>query len=236
MFTDHFTSSPAFSWVKLGKMSKIDEMKDKITQLKAKVQAKIDAIPFLKKLAEKKPEAAAAPKSNVNLSSVYRDGGVFTRLQVILFYLLVIATLASSGMMAKKIWTRVRHSDENEKLKKEYTKGFEDVRHRMEERAEMISVGATTVNAYAGEGKLALVKVDIWIKVSDPEAAAFADKHDLLLHDKATDALNELYNKKMSLLSDEGKEMAKKRIKENLNSVIQHGVVEEVFFHNLVIQ
>lgn len=217
-------------------MSKLDGMKDKITQIRASLTDKLDKIPFLKKVLEKKPEAAAKSSSSISLSGIYRDGGVATRLQVILFYVFLFSALASAGMMTKKIWSKIGSSHENDKLKKEYSHGLEALKHKAEEKAEMLSIGTMTVNAFAGEGRKAMVKIDVWAKVSDPAVAGMADKQDLIWHDRTLSALNEVFEKKVNLLTEEGKEFAKNSIKEALNKEIAHGKVEEIFFHNLVIQ
>lgn len=81
-----------------------------------------------------------AQKSQITLSHIYRDEGVATRLQVILFYVFLLAAIASAGMMTKKVWTKFRASDENEKLKEEYSKGFEELKHKAEEKAEMVAI------------------------------------------------------------------------------------------------
>lgn len=216
-------------------MSKLDGMKDKITQLKAGLAEKLDKLPFLKKVLAKKPESSAGP-SGISLSGIYRDGGVATRLQVILFYVFLFSALASAGLMTKKIWSKLGSSHENEQLKKEYSHGLEELKHKAEEKAEMLSIGSMTVNAYVGEGRQAMVKIDVWAKVSDPAVAGMADKQDLIWHDKTLNALNEIFEKKVNLLQEDGKEFAKKTIKEALNKEIAHGKVEEIFFHNLVIQ
>jgi flagellar basal body-associated protein FliL len=57
-----------------------------------------------------------------------------------------------------------------------------------------------------------------------------------VLRDRTVDALNELYAQKVNLLTDQGKETAKKKIRGFLNEIVPKSAVEEIYFHNLVIQ
>lgn len=216
-------------------MSKLDAIKEKLAGLRGTVLEKADKIAFLKKWREKSAPSPSSPNT-YSLGTIYRQGGTGTRLQVILVFVFAAASLTATGLAAKKMMSRFKSSVEHEKLKKDYAKEFEEFSKRVQSNAAVISVGRLTISAYVGEGKTALMNLDLWARMSDPQAADFAQKNDLILHDKALDALNELEREKVSLLTEHGKELARERLKEKLNRAMPKGKVEEVFFHNLVAQ
>jgi hypothetical protein len=224
-------------------MSKLDAIKNKLAAIREKALEKVDKIAFIKKWLEKKapspspnaPEKKKAPEAH-SLGEIYRQGGTGTRLQVLLVFTFGLAALIATGLAIKKMASRFRSSVEHEKIKKDYAKEFEDFSKRVQTNASVISIGSLTINAYVGEGKSSLMSLDLWARMSDPQAADFAQKNDLILHDKALDALNDLFLEKVNLLSEQGKVTARNRIIEKINRVLPKGKVEEVFFHNLVAQ
>jgi flagellar basal body-associated protein FliL len=106
----------------------------------------------------------------------------------------------------------------------------------MEENASTLSLGQFVISAYVGEEKQASMGIDIWVRVSQVEAANYVQSHEIVLRDKTMDALNELYMQKVNLLTEQGKEFGKKKIRDFLNRTIPEGKVEEVFFHNIIVQ
>lgn len=225
-------------------MSKLEAIKTKLASVREKAVEKVDKIAFFKKWLKKKTpspttnthEKVKSSSETHSLGEIYRQGGTGTRLQVLLVFTFALAALIATGLAMKKMISRFRSSVEHEKIKKDYAKEFEDFSKRVQTNASIISIGSLTINAYVGEGKSKLMSLDLWARMSDPQAADFAQKNDLILHDKALDALNDLYIEKVNLLSDQGKNAARNRIIEKLNRAIPKGKVEEVFFHNLVAQ
>jgi flagellar basal body-associated protein FliL len=124
----------------------------------------------------------------------------------------------------------------HEKVVAEVSHGISDIQHRMEENAKILSLGRFTVNAFVHDKQKSAMSVDIWIRVSGVDAANFAQSHEAVLHDKITDAMNELYVEQVNLLSELGKERAKKKIAALLTTGLPKGSVEEVFFYNMVVQ
>lgn len=214
-------------------MSRLDAIKEKLASVRTKVLEKTDKIAFLKKWKEKTPEKAASPHS---LGEIYRHGGTGTRFQVLLVFVFLSAALAATGFAVRKMLSRFRSSVEHEKLKKDYAREFEEFSRRVQTKAGVISIGRLTINAYFGQGKSGLMSLDLWARMSDPQAADFAQKNDLILHDKAIEALNELEREKVSLLTEDGKTTARALLLEKLNRAIPKGKVEEVYFHNLIAQ
>lgn len=214
-------------------MSKLDSLKEKLSSLRENLREKADKIAFIKKWREKSAASAAAPA--YSLREIYRHGGTGTRLQVILVFLFGFAALTSTGLAINKVMARFKSSVEHEKLKKDYAKEFEEFSKRVQSNAAVISIGRVTVNAYS-EDRPRFMSVDLWARMSDPIAAEFAQKNDLIFHDKAIEALDEIRKEKISILNEDGKVLARKRIREKLNRAMPKGSVEEVFFHNLVAQ
>lgn len=221
-------------------MAKLDALKEKIAGLKQKLAEKVDKIPFLKKLLTPAPAAVSTPdapaRPSSSLGSIYQKGGVFTRLQVLFFFVLVLAALGASAYVGVRIFKRISHSPAHEQLAADYSHGIGEVKRRMEENASVLSLGKFTVSAFASETRKTIMSIDIWIRVDSVEAANFAQSHEIILHDKAMEALEEIYMQKVNLLTEQGKIAGRERIKELLNRSFPKGHVEEVFFYNIVIQ
>lgn len=221
-------------------MSKLAGIKEKISKIQASLNEKLDKIAFIKKWREKPAGAAAGPgqktQADYSLGTIYRDGSVGTRLQVILVVLFFIGAALSTGYVAKKMLARFKTTSEQEQLKKDYAHGFEDLKDRVQANASIISIGELTSIAYVGGDQETMVRLDVWARVSNADAAAFADKNNPILYDKVVEALTELRKQKVNVLSIEGKKTARLKIKEHLNKVMKNGKVEEIFFHNLLSQ
>jgi flagellar basal body-associated protein FliL len=217
-------------------MAKLDALKEKISQTKTNVSEKIDKIALFKRWKEERAQKKAKAPTDLSLQAIYRRGGTGTRLQVALFYLLAAATVASTGLAGKKIFARLGASRENEKLKAEYSHGLEEMASRVVEKANLVSMGKFTANAYRPGQKGELMAADIWLRMSDPEAAAFAEKNEDIIYDGIVSGLSLGYEGKADPLTPEGAGTLKRLIMEKLNEKIREGKVEEVFFQNLVVQ
>ncbi|MGZ3695232.1 MAG: flagellar basal body-associated FliL family protein [Bdellovibrionota bacterium] len=225
-------------------MAKLDALKEKLAALKQKLTEKLEKVPFLKKLLSPGPvestsAAPAAPAATVynktSLGQIYSGGGILTRLQVFFFYLFLVATLVSGAYVGKRVFKRMRET-EQEKVVAEVSTGLGDIKRRMEENASVLSLGKFTVNSFIDENRQTAMSIDIWLKVSSVETANFVQNHEAVLHDKMMDAMSELFIQKVNLLTETGKVAAKKKITDSLNSAIPKGKVEEVFFYNMVSQ
>jgi flagellar basal body-associated protein FliL len=225
-------------------MSKLNALKEKLAPLLAKISEKADKIAFLRKWREKRKAAGAAvdgagsPKDPTSLGSIYREGSTLTRVQVILFFVFLAISIVSAGSLVKKVLLKMKTSSEHEKLKSEYSQELVKVQQKHQEKAEMISLGQFLAKAWVGPQKGdAKLSVDLWIRVSDPKAAAVVNGKTAMFHDKATDALDLLYREKVNLLTDDGKAKARAKLKEMIGQSLPEGtLVEEVFIQNLVVQ
>jgi len=223
-------------------MSKLNAVREKLAGLRAQLAEKADKIAFIKTWREKRAADTASgqtkPTDAHSIASIYRDGSTFTRLQVILFACLALVALASSTSLIIKMASKLRSSTENEHLKKDYSNELAEVKRKSLEKVEMLSLGQFTTNAYMDESKgTKMMSIDLWIRVSDPEAASMVENRAAVFHDKTMDALNELYMNKISLISAQGKEEARQNIRKALTDALPKGhSVEEVFIQNLVFQ
>lgn len=221
-------------------MAKLDALKEKLNTLRAGITEKLDKIAFIKKLRERKNQqpksAESSPGSSYSLGSIYREGGTGTRLQVITVYILAVAAMAATFHVGSKMLRRLKSSEQHEQLRKDYSSGLAEMSQKIVENANLISLGKFTSSAYNGEGKTSMMAVDIWIRVSDPDTADFAQKNEAVMHDRIVDALDVAYREKIAPLTDDGKNAAKSRIMEALNEVLPNGKVEDVLFENLVVQ
>lgn len=223
-------------------MSKLDALKDKLNGVKATLAEKADKIAFIKSWREKAAAsagspAAAKPRNPYSLSSIYKEGSTFTRLQVLMVLVLSLTALASTGILVKKIAGKLKSTSEHEQIKQDYSNELSEMKRKHLEKAEMLALGQFTTNAYAGEGEVKMMTIDLWIRVSDPSTAAVVDGNSTVFHDKAMGALSALYVNKVNLLTEEGKNRAKNEIKAALGEALPAGhSVEEVFIQNLMLQ
>jgi flagellar basal body-associated protein FliL len=221
-------------------MSKLDAVKEKLATLRARLGEKTDKIGFLRTWKEKRAKAAAAgPKAADphSLSAIYRDGSTGTRLQVIAFYLFVLIAVVSAGSLVKKIVVKMRSTAANDEMRKDISQAVTDLTRKKVEEAEMLALGQFTTNIFTGEAAGAkLMNIDLWIRVSDPGTATLVNTRNEVFREKTMDALNDLYVRKVNLLSAEGKTEAREKIRSSLNSALKHGKVEEVFIQNLVVE
>lgn len=221
-------------------MAKLDALKEKLAGLRQKLTEKIDSIPFLKKMLAKPAPAAdttvsPARSGDASLGKIYRGGGTLTRLQVLGFFLFLSGAMLASAFVAKRVFVKLRDSGHGAPAE-EVTHGIGDIKRRMEENASVLSLGKFTVSTFVSEKRETAMGIDIWLRVSGVDAANFVQSHEVVLHDKTMDAMNELYMQHVNLLTEQGKEAAKDKIRDFLNQAIPKGKVEEVYFYNMVVQ
>jgi hypothetical protein len=218
-------------------MAKLDAVKEKLSQVQASVSEKLDKIALFKKWREGRKQRAQAAAADVSLGAIYRQGGVATRLQVITFYVLLLACLATTVLAGRKFFLRLAQSSkENEKLKEEYSHGLEELSQRVVEKANLVSVGKFTANAYSPGKAGGLMAVDVWLRMSEPSAADFAQKNDTVIYDGVVSGFNRAYRDELNPLEAEGAAAIKAMVLEEVNKSLPKGKAEEVFFQNLVVQ
>jgi flagellar basal body-associated protein FliL len=217
-------------------MSKLDALKTKVATVRSQLAEKTDKIPLLKSWKASREEAAKRGPDPLSVGQIYRSGGVGTRLQVILVFVFAGAALYFTYRAGHKIVSGLRSSHANEELKKEISHGLEETQHHAQEEAKVVSLGQFTTNAFGGPSGEGMVNMDVWLRVSDPAAAAYVEQNSARLNDVTMDALNAAYHRRVNFLSEEGKEAVKQEILTALNKTMSRGKVEDVFFHNLVVQ
>lgn len=221
-------------------MPNFNALKEKLDAFQAKLLEKTDKIGFIKKWREKSAQAeanAAKYASPYSLNRIYREGSTGTRLQVLAFYLFIAVAIFSGASLLKKLSGKLRSSAANEQLKEEYSSGLAEVQRKALEKAEMISLGQFTASAYVGPPEeTRMMRLDLWVKVSDPDAAAAINNTNDLFRDKTVDALNNLFASKVNMLQESGKATARAQIKDALNTGLKKGHVEDVFIENLIVQ
>jgi len=220
-------------------MSKIDDIKAKISGLRAQLAEKADKIAPLKAWREKRALAASAgptPANPLSLGSIYRDGGTGTRLQVLAFYLFLAVALVCAGSLLKKMAGKMRSSAAHEQMVSDISHGLSETKRKKEEEAQMLSLGQFTTNVYMGNVEPKIMSIDLYVRVSDPQTAAAVNDRNEVFREKTMDVLNALFSEKVDLMQEEGKAVARERVREALNTVSKPGKVEEVFIHNFIAQ
>lgn len=218
-------------------MSKLQELKEKAKANKEKfaqtLNEKLDKIAFLKKFREPKAQKAPSPHS---LNRIFKEGGAHTRLQVVLLYVFLIASLGSTAVVLVRVTQRMREAGSQRETGSKISTGLEHFTEKVLMEATTLSLGKLTLNALVEGKREAHLSVDIWLRVSDPNTAAYVQNHEEIFVDRCNEAFQELYSAKVDLLTADGKEKAKDSLKAAMNKVLKSGKVEEVFFHNLVMQ
>ncbi|RZA06067.1 MAG: flagellar basal body-associated FliL family protein [Proteobacteria bacterium] len=217
-------------------MSKLDDLKLKVTAVRSQLVEKTDKIPLLKSWKASREEASKRGPNPLALSQIYGKGNLATRLQVLLIFVFAGASLYFTYQAGHRIFKGLRASRANEELKKEVSHGLEEIQHHKVEEAKVVSLGQFSTNTFGGPSGEAMVNMDMWLRVSDPDAAAFVDQNSARLNDLAMGVLNDTYHRRVNFLDEEGKEIVKREVQAALNKAIPKGKVEEVFFHNLVVQ
>jgi len=221
-------------------MSKLDDLKAKVSGVRATLAEKADKIAFLKKWRESHaatPKAGPKPEDPLSLGVIYRDGGTGTRFQVLAFYLFLVVAVVSAGSLVKKMAGKMRSSAEHDKMVNDISHGLTVTKERKEAEAQMLSLGQFTTNVFVhGADEPKLMNIDLWVRVSDPQTAATINDRNEVFREKTMDVLHALYVEHVSPLEEAGKVSAKERILEALNRVTKPGKVEEVFIQNLVVQ
>lgn len=215
-------------------MAKLDALKEKISQTQSAVSEKLDKIALFKKWKESRAQKAA-PSSH-SLKQIYRQGGTRTRLQVLLIYAFALAAVFFTFQAGRKMFARLGKSVENEKLKADYSHGLEELAQRAVEKANLVSVGKFTANAYQPGRSNAVLAADVWLRVNDPAAAEFVQKNETLIYDGIVNGFSQAHRDQINPLTEEGSEATKGRIIEALNQVMGTGKVVEVFFQNMIVQ
>jgi flagellar basal body-associated protein FliL len=81
-----------------------------------------------------------------------------------------------------------------------------------------------------------MMTIDLYVRVSDPQTGTMVNDRNEAFREKTGDALSSLYNEKVELLTEHGKDVAKERIRATLNQITKPGKVDEVFIQNLIVQ
>lgn len=220
-------------------MSKLDDIKAKIAGIRVQIAEKADKIAFLKSWREKRAQTApSAPKpaDPLSLGSIYREGGTSTRLQVLAFYLFLAVALVSAGSLLKKMSGKMRSSVAHEQMVTDISHGLSETRRKKEEEAQLIALGQFTTNVYVGDGETKTMSIDLYVRVSDPQTAAMINDRNEVFREKTMDALNAMFTEKVDLMQEEGKALARERVRAALNTVSKPGKVEEVFIQNFIAQ
>ena len=214
-------------------MSKISELIAKVKAAIAQFLEKLRAHPKLGKFfapKEKKPENPHSP------TVLFREGSLFTRLQLLVVFVLLIAAIGGVYLSAKMIFNRVQKNKSLLAESEQYQNELAEYNQRVKENASIISLGSFTTNNYNEKGEDVRVSLDLWARFSDPETAAYADSISIKVSDRISAALVNVTRQHLSLFTDDGKKALKNEVKRLVDPLLHQGKVMDVYFHNLVAQ
>jgi flagellar basal body-associated protein FliL len=217
-------------------MSKLNELKEKLAQTQAQMAEKADKIPLVQKWKAKRAEAAAKGPDPLALGTMYKSGGVGIRLQVLVVVVLGAAAVYLSFSAAGKVLHRLRPEKAHEDLAHQVSHGLEEVQHHAVEEAKVVALGKFNANTFGGPQGEAIVNMDVWLRVSNPTVAGYVEKNVDKFTDLAMSTINAAYHEKVDVLTDEGKTKLKIQLNDSLSKALPEGKIEEIFFHNLVVQ
>ena len=213
-------------------MGKLDALKTKLREALAKVKAKLDSIAFLQKL---RPSTEVKAKNPNSFFSILASGNFWEKLQAYSVILLLLIGLSSGSFAGIKLFLRLYPAKALKEQDARYSKGFDNLQDHAREAASVVSIGKILINGY-GPQKKGLLSLDLWARCDSPESAAYAQSNDVMMHDKAIDVLNSLSLQHEDFMNETTKEKARIGIRDAMNTIMKHGKVEDVFFHNLLIQ
>jgi flagellar basal body-associated protein FliL len=210
-------------------MAKLDEIKGKILAFLEKLRANPKLAHFFR-------PKEKAPESPNNPTVLFREGSLRTRLQLIVVFILLIGFVGGVWFTGKMIFGRMQKNKSLLAESKTYQKEFEDFNQRIRDNASITSVGSFTTNTWNLKGEGVRVSVDLWIRFSNPDTAAYAEAISVKVSDRIGAALSRMQIGKVSLFSDSGKQNLRDEIKRQVDPLLRQGKVMDVYFHNLVAQ
>lgn len=224
-------------------MAEMQKLKEILEKLKQQIATFREKIPFPKKRVPRDDTPASTTETpsspptqdDTNLAKIYRDGTLLMRIGVFFVIIFGIIFLVSFTYFGKKIYHNWMASSHKTQLQKEYINQFGGLSTKKSEEASIIGLGKVIVGAYKPEGK-GVISLEIWVRCDNPKTALLVQNIDLRLHDKVVDVLDLLASQEVDLISNAGKERAKREIIEAINREMQAGKILEVYFHNLVMQ
>jgi len=215
-------------------MSKLDGIKEKLTNFKETTREKLDKISLL---GWKKKDASAPPSAPnpYSIGEMYRSGSTATRIQIFFVYLFLIAGLTLAFFASKKFLKGLKSTTANEALKSDYSHGFAELNRKALEKATLVSLGKFQAKVNL-DGKDRFIAVDIWIRITAPESAEFIRKNELIINDKVVSAFQDIHAQSIKILSEDGKKMAKGLLKKHIDLILPKGEVQDAYFENLIVQ
>ena len=217
-------------------MGKLKELIEKIKAAIAQVRAKLSAHPLLAKLFKpvKEPEQKAPDSTNPTI--LFKEGGVFTRLQLIVVVALLICAGGGIWISTKLIFDRLQKNKSLQANSTKYQNQLEELNQRVRDNASIISLGQFTTNTWNSRNEKIKVQLDLWARFSDPDTAAYADKISIKVNDRISQALARLDEAKIGLMDDHGKAAFREEVKRQVEPLLRQGKLIDVYFHNLVAQ
>lgn len=217
-------------------MSKLDGIKEKLANFKEAAKGKLDKISLLGWKKKDPADATTATGPNpYSITQMYKSGSTATRIQIFLVYVFFISGLTFAFIASKKFLNNFKSSSENENLQKDYSHGFEELNRKAMEKATLLSMGKFQAKVKI-EGNDRFIGIDIWLKVSSPEAADFVRKNESKVNDKIVSAFQSIYDDSINLLTMDGKKAAKAHLKKQVDTILPKGELVDSFFENLIIQ
>ncbi|NUM88805.1 MAG: hypothetical protein HUU37_06355 [Bdellovibrionales bacterium] len=217
-------------------MQKLLEIKAKIVNTIAPLKEKLTGHPKMKALREKWAARRAAGPNPDNLLTILRHGSWGARLRAVVFLLLLAGAAGGFWWTTNLIVKRFQKSGAHLVDASTYENELAALNERIRSSAAILNIGAITFNTFALDGRPMNGNVDVWARFSDPETAGWANAENVKVLDAAIAGLNDLQPGRMSLFSEQGKELAKVRIRERMQALLPKGKVEEIYFHNLTAQ
>lgn len=216
-------------------MSKLDGIKEKLSNFKETAREKLDKISLLGW--KKKDASAAAPgaPNPYSIGEMYRSGSTATRLQIFFVFIFLVSGIALAIYASKKFLKGFKSTTASETLKKEYTHGFEELNRKALEKATLISLGKFQAKIKL-DGNDRYVAIDLWLRITAPESAEFLRKNELIVNDKVVSAFQDIHTQSVDLLSEDGKKVAKGILKKHIDTILPKGEVQDAFFENLIVQ
>ena len=219
---------------KLMSMSKLSDLKDKLKGIFSRFSSKS------KKTEDEKEETKEEipPSGPIGLlSASYREGSTATRFQIVIILALICS---GSYWMYQSSMLFIKHKSlftENHTKNHGFDRMTEMIKRESQNRRDInrtVSIDKIKFNARRKDGTLGFISISMWVVCDTPKTAMNVEYIYPKLHDALIIHIQEI--KESEVTSDDGKIDLQKRMIVAMNTAMDYGKIEKVFFYDMVFE
>lgn len=221
-------------------MSKIQELKAKLTEKVAALKSKLFKAKGGTAPAAATPAPATASSEGMftKIGKAWREGSTGTRMLLIVMLFTTTVCVYAVTRLGLRMVER-RHAFQN--LFHRGTERYDKMEDFLKKQTEMrqdtlsvVSIDKVRINAILDNGKPGFLAISIWVKCDSPRTARYVEEIYPKLHDAIIAKVQTV--KEGEITSDEGKDRLKATMLNAMNSVMGTGKITEVHFFNVIFE